>query len=155
MTPFSKNLYYVYLAASSHVIHDQCHLWFCWKDHCPYVFLDIEMISSYLYSQNDSLAKLSIRSKCKFALIGRAPHLKKQWYCQRVEKFTKLILSVPIIPAYFKNIYSRPAAPESTGAPNDNFRKNICLEDDLRSKIFGTFFVKFLACLPLLAFSNI
>ena len=42
-----------------------------------------------------------------------------------------------------------------SGAPNDNFRKNIRSEDDLRSKIFGTFFVKFLACLPLLAFSNI
>ena len=41
------------------------------------------------------------------------------------------------------------------GAPNDNFRKNICWEDDLRSRIFGTFVVKFLACLPLLGFSNI
>ena len=41
------------------------------------------------------------------------------------------------------------------GAPNDNFRENICSEDDLRSRIFGTFVVKFLACLPLLGFSNI
>ena len=41
-----------------------------------------------------------------------------------------------------------------TGAPNDNFRKSICLEDDLRSRIFGTFVVKFLACMPLLGFSN-
>ena len=41
------------------------------------------------------------------------------------------------------------------GAPNDNFRKNICSEDDLRSRIFGTFVVKFLACLPLLGFSDI
>ena len=41
------------------------------------------------------------------------------------------------------------------GAPNDNFRKNICSEDDLRSRIFETFVVKFLACLPLLGFSNI
>ena len=32
---------------------------------------------------------------------------------------------------------------------------NICLEDDLRSRIFGTFVVKFLACLPLIEFSNI
>ena len=38
---------------------------------------------------------------------------------------------------------------------NDNFRKNICSEDDLRSRIFGTFVVKFFACLPLLGFSNI
>ena len=44
--------------------------------------------------------------------------------------------------------------PES-GAPNDNFRKIICSEDDLRSRIFGSFSVKFLACLPLLGFSNI
>ena len=41
-----------------------------------------------------------------------------------------------------------------TGAPNDNFRENICSEDDLRSRIFGTFVVKFLVCLPLLGFSN-
>ena len=38
-----------------------------------------------------------------------------------------------------------------SGAPNGNFRENICSEDDLRSRIFGTF----LACLPLLGFSNI
>ena len=44
---------------------------------------------------------------------------------------------------------------DSPGAPNDNFRENICSEDDLRSRIFGTFVVKFLACLPLLGFSNI
>ena len=35
------------------------------------------------------------------------------------------------------------------------FSENICSEDDLRSRIFGTFVVKFLACLPLVGFSNI
>ena len=35
------------------------------------------------------------------------------------------------------------------------FSKHICSEDDLRSRIFGTFVVKFLACLPLMGFSNI
>ena len=35
------------------------------------------------------------------------------------------------------------------------FSENICSEDDLTSRIFGTFVVKFLACLPLLGFSNI
>ena len=35
------------------------------------------------------------------------------------------------------------------------FSENISSEDDLRSRIFGTFVVKFLACLPLLGFSNI
>ena len=34
------------------------------------------------------------------------------------------------------------------------FSENISSEDDLRSRIFGTFVVKFLACLPLLGFSN-
>ena len=42
-----------------------------------------------------------------------------------------------------------------SGAPNGNFRENICSEDELRTRIFGTFVVKFLACLPLLGFSNI
>ena len=35
------------------------------------------------------------------------------------------------------------------------YSENICSEDDLRSRIFGIFVVKFLACLPLLGFSNI
>ena len=35
------------------------------------------------------------------------------------------------------------------------FSENICSEDALRSRIFGTFVVKFLACWPLLGFSNI
>ena len=48
-----------------------------------------------------------------------------------------------------------PCSNQVTGAPNDNFRENICSEDDLRSRIFGTFVVKCLACLPLLGFSNI
>ena len=43
----------------------------------------------------------------------------------------------------------------SSGAPNGNFRENICSEDDLRSRIFGAFVVKFLACPPLLGFANI
>ena len=34
------------------------------------------------------------------------------------------------------------------------FLENICSEDDLRSRIFGTFVFKSLACLPLLGFSN-
>ena len=34
------------------------------------------------------------------------------------------------------------------------FSENLCSEDDLRSRIFGTFFPKLLACLPLQGFSN-
>ena len=49
---------------------------------------------------------------------------------------------------------------DGLGKPNARgtqrqFSENICSEDDLRSRIFGTFVVKFLACLPLLGFSNI
>ena len=35
-------------------------------------------------------------------------------------------------------------ADSSTGAPNGNFRENICSEDDLRTRIFGTL----VSCLP-------
>ena len=35
------------------------------------------------------------------------------------------------------------------------FVENICLKDNLRSRIFGTCAEKFLACLPLLRFLNI
>ena len=35
------------------------------------------------------------------------------------------------------------------------FSENICSEDDFKARISGTFDVKFLACLPLLGFSNI
>ena len=41
------------------------------------------------------------------------------------------------------------------GGTQRQFLENICSEDDLRSRIFGTFVVKFIACLPLLGFSNI
>ena len=45
---------------------------------------------------------------------------------------------------------------EYTGTPGTQrqFSENICSEDDLRPRIFGTFVVKFLACLPLLGFPN-
>jgi len=54
-----------------------------------------------------------------------------------------------------------PAATEDSHRTHDvrgtqrQFSENICSEDDLRSRILGTFFPKFLACLPLLGFSNI
>ena len=41
----------------------------------------------------------------------------------------------------------REGSTEQAGAPNGNFRENICSEDDFRSRIFGAFVVKFLACL--------
>ena len=55
----------------------------------------------------------------------------------------------------FQILLSRICALHISGAPNGNFGEHICSEDDLRTRIFGTFVVKFLACLPLLGFSNI
>ena len=67
---------------------------------------------------------------------------------------------IPVIndPCYAHRILGSPAGANivsHSGAPNGNFRENICSEDDLRSRILGTFAVKFLACLPLLGFSNV
>ena len=42
-----------------------------------------------------------------------------------------------------------------SGTQRQFSEKSICSEDDLRPRIFGTFVVKFLACLSLLGFSNI
>ena len=73
------------------------------------------------------------------------------WKCETTEPWThdelhcRILVELPFV------MY----AVRTTGAPNGNFRENICLEDDLRTRIFGTFVVKFFACLPLLGFSNI
>ena len=48
-----------------------------------------------------------------------------------------------------------PLGPTNIRGTQRQFLENICSEDDLRTRIFGTFLVKFLACLPLLGFSNI
>ena len=44
---------------------------------------------------------------------------------------------------------------EPVRGTQSQFSENICSEDDLTSRILGTFVVKFRACLPLLGFSNI
>ena len=52
--------------------------------------------------------------------------------------------------------FTSKSRPQKSGAPNVIFRENICSEGELRPRIFGTFVVKFLACLPgLLGFLNI
>ena len=58
------------------------------------------------------------------------------------------------------NIYIQVSKNKSTRVPvfrgsQRHFSENICSEDDLRSRIFGTVVAKFFACLPLLGFSNI
>ena len=62
-----------------------------------------------------------------------------------------------LVHRYIDDVANSSCMPEpyDSGAPNDNFRKIICSEDDLRSRIFGSFSEKNFACLPLLGFSNI
>ena len=47
-----------------------------------------------------------------------------------------------------------PLFKQRSGTPQRQFSENISSEDDLRSRTFGTFVVKFLACLPLLGFKK-
>ena len=49
----------------------------------------------------------------------------------------------------------RESGSSTQGHPTSIFRKSVYSEDDLRSRIFGTFVVKSLTYLPLLGFSNI
>ena len=65
--------------------------------------------------------------------------------------------NIGVIKTIYKKKGDRRSGPQqiTSGAPNGNFRENICSEDDLRSRIFRAFVVKFLACLLLLGFSNI
>ena len=55
----------------------------------------------------------------------------------------------------FMSTCARENDSSSSQGTQRQFSENICSEDDSRSRIFGTFVVKFLACLPLLGFSNI
>ena len=70
-----------------------------------------------------------------------------------------LVLLLNLFVHYFSNESSESLSrlenhPNIRGTQRQ-FSENICSEDDLRSRIFETFVVKFLACLPLLGFSNV
>ena len=55
-----------------------------------------------------------------------------------------------------KFVFCQCKGAQHSGAPMQRqYSENICSEDYLRSRIFGTFLVKFLACLLLLRFLNI
>ena len=59
-----------------------------------------------------------------------------------------------IQPVNFLLIANTPPPGPRVDSFEGQVKSNICSEDDLRSRIFGTFVVQFLACLPLLGFSN-
>ena len=103
---------------------------------------------------NSYLSKIS--GEIVFFFRGYRYHLR----IVQVVAPSKSVLALGGQLKYHRRLYGeeRVGDPHNTnvsGAPNDNFRKIICSEDDFRSRIFGSFSVKFLACLPLLGFSNI
>ena len=62
--------------------------------------------------------------------------------------------SSPTLLHEVEHIHASAAKIIYTGVPDDNFRKISVRKDDSRSRIFGTFVVKFLVYPPLLGFSN-
>ena len=60
-----------------------------------------------------------------------------------------------VVPMILAIVTSRTENRATSRGTQRQFSENICSEDDLRSRIFGTFVVKFFACMPLLGFSNI
>ena len=64
------------------------------------------------------------------------------------------ILSDPLLGLVDGSVYKTVVLSKVRGTQRQ-FSENICSEDDLRARIFGTFVVKFVSYLPLLGFSNI
>ena len=94
-----------------------------------------------------------LRPTCDFVLVTR----NGEQHNKLGELMSKLLFDATgkyVHSTRYRQIVETASCRQLSGAPNDNFRKIICSEDDLRSRIFGSFSDKFLACLPLLGFSN-
>ena len=85
------------------------------------------------------------------AYASKREFFKPRYQTWNDSKLHNRIPQSPIQPIRINFIYVRPF-PRGT---QRQFSENICSEHDLRSRIFGTYVVKFLACLPLLGFSKI
>ena len=76
----------------------------------------------------------------------------------QISKFVNIFYIVSFscskIPYFFMSL-SIPSTVLVNRGTQRQFSENICSVDDLRSRISGTFVIKFLACLPLLGSSNI
>ena len=119
----------------------------------------VEMESVPEYQKHWCKVRLS---SCLPLLMHKAPKRLTKWQGTQTGILVRLLsvdftsyLHLPFCSYRFLRALHESFTWVFSGAPNVNFRKNICSEDDLRSRIFGTFVVKFLACLPLLGFSDI
>ena len=76
-------------------------------------------------------------------------------YYEKSDRFLKTVGTGVDPRLEYYNYSDPPSQATSIRGTQRQFSENICSEDDLRSRIFGTFVVNFFACLPLLGFSNI
>ena len=107
----------------------------------------------------ENVSSIAFRLSPVFSCFLRCQGRKQNWFC--IGEFSKyFFLSF----SFFISFYFYSSCFWGEGSffitkrirgTQRQFSENICSEDNLRSRIFGTFVVKFLACLPLLGFSNI
>ena len=97
-----------------------------------------------------------IASKSPLSCVNRSPIRSGFRVCAKAIGHSVNIASVVTLKVYHNAPY-RPLSRcgHFVRGTQRQFLENICSEDDLRSRIFGTFVVKFLACMPLLGFSNL
>ena len=110
----------------------------------PYLGLQSKIASKQI--SRGQMAKIVCRAACDCNdfYIGKT---KRRLHDRKAEHFKALI-----------NGHHRSALADHVTfnrGTQRQFSENICSEDDLRSRIFGTFVLNFFACLPLLRFSNI
>ena len=98
----------------------------------------------------DLFGKISINISTQGQKHLGAVYSAEEYVSEKVDDWVGQVVKL----AEFAAIQPQAYYAANTMGTQRQFSENICSEDDLRSRIFGTFFVKFLACLPLLGFSN-
>ena len=101
-------------------------------------------ILAVLLSRNLSVKELSLQG---FVFKGRYLSLKSMDHYNMSQTIGTLLQS--------SRVTSSPYIKLKIRGTQRQYSENICSEDDLRSRIFGTFVVKFITCLPVLGFPNI
>ena len=105
-------------------------------------------LKHWIHGVSEFIALIPCRSICQ-TLVN---FFSKELFVRRNKRIRKSLSCVHCLLRVL-SLYRFAHLPQVRGTQRQ-FLENICSEDDLRSRIFGTFVVKFLACLPLLGFSN-